>query len=144
MENKGLYIPPEILADGRLGPPQKMVFAAMVAEADRVGMVRLTSYELGSRVGMTENAARNNRVILRRLGYIEHISRTTANFRILKWPGGDGHGGTYLPQRPGVRRDLWIHTNRNESLGRDGDHQTATDSREHGADGDGHGEDCPA
>lgn len=143
MANKGLYIPPEILGDSQLGSSQKMVYAAMVAAADRDGMVRLTSHELGNRVGMSEGAARENRVQLRRRGYIEHIDRTTVNFRILKWPGGDGDGGAYLSQRPGVRRDLQIHSIRNQSSDRDGGHRAATDSREHGADGNGHDEDCP-
>lgn len=143
MANRGLYIPPEILGDNQLGPTQKMVYAVMVEAAEGDGFIRMKSQEIGERTGMTRNAAMQNRNVLQKLGYIEHIDRTSYNYRIIKWPGGDGHGGADLPQRSGIRRDLWIHTNRNESSDRDGGHPATTDSREHGADGDGHDEDCP-
>lgn len=103
MVNKGLYIPPEILADNQIGPTQKMVYAVMVEAAEEDGFVRMKSEELGERTGMTRNAAMQNRVVLCRLGYVEHITRTSYNYRILKWPGGDGNGGTGIPQRSGIR-----------------------------------------
>lgn len=92
MADKGLYIPPEILADSQLGSSSKMVYAVMVESAESDGFVRITSPELGARTGMTSKAAVHNRWILRKLGYVEPIPKTKHNYRIVKWPGGRRDG----------------------------------------------------
>lgn len=92
MSDKGLYIPAEILADGQLGPIQRMVYAVMVGAAESDGFVRMKAEELGERTGLTKSAAATHRAMLCKLGYLEHIRRTSYNYRVIKWPGGRRNG----------------------------------------------------
>ena len=91
MGNKGLYIPSEILTDGQLGAPQKLVFAVML-EAEKDGFVRLSARGISERLGMTREAAAANRLILRKLGYVERFGRTHQGYRIVKRSEGDRNG----------------------------------------------------
>lgn len=83
-EIKGIYIPGKVLEDTSLGAQQKLVLALMLAEADDDNICRLSSQEIGDRLGITKAAAAQSRQNLCRAGWMRLIPKTRSNYKILK------------------------------------------------------------
>lgn len=83
-ERKGLYIPRAVLYDSQLGYSMKFVYSVMIEGMDEDCICRLSSEEIGNRIGITKGAANQNRKKLCRLGYVRLIPNTQRNYRIMK------------------------------------------------------------
>lgn len=84
-DKRGLYIPPEILLDRQLSPPQKIVLSAMSEMADKDNICYASAAMLERRIGMEYTAVRSNRCNLKKLGYLEHLhERTSPAYRLMR------------------------------------------------------------
>lgn len=83
-ERKGAYIPEKILSDPGLGAQHKLVLTVMIASMDDGNVCRLTSQQIGDRLGITKAAAAQSRQYLCRAGWMRLIPKTRSNYKILK------------------------------------------------------------
>lgn len=95
MENKGVYIPPELLADDQIGAGHKIVYAIMLANADEDGICRMSARKIGDLRGATEHAVQSCRLKLCHFGYAERLPDSDREYRLLKYleRRRDGHHG---------------------------------------------------